>query len=25
LDEPFGGMIGISSDPMLNALHQLAH
>ena len=24
LDEPFGGMIGISSEPMLNALHQLA-
>ena len=25
LDEPFGGVIGISSEPMLNALHQLAH
>ena len=25
LDEPFGGLIGISSQPMLNALHQLAH
>jgi hypothetical protein len=25
LDEPFGGLIGISSEPMLNALHQLAH
>jgi hypothetical protein len=25
LDEPFGGAIGISSQPMLNALHQLAH
>ena len=25
LDEPFGGLIGISSKPMLNALHQLAH
>jgi hypothetical protein len=25
LDEPFGGMIGISSEPMLNALNQLAH
>jgi hypothetical protein len=24
LDEPFGGFIGISSEPMLNALHQLA-
>ena len=24
LDEPFGGLIGISSEPMLNALHQLA-
>jgi hypothetical protein len=24
LDEPFGGMIGISSEPMLNALNQLA-
>jgi hypothetical protein len=24
LDEPFGGLIGISSQPMLNALHQLA-
>jgi hypothetical protein len=24
LDEPFGGVIGISSEPMLNALHQLA-
>jgi hypothetical protein len=23
LDEPFGGFIGISSDPMVNALHQL--
>ena len=23
LDEPFGGFIGISSEPMLNALHQL--
>ena len=23
LDEPFGGLIGISSEPMLNALHQL--
>lgn len=22
LDEPFGGLIGISSEPMLNALHQ---
>src|SRR5215831_8591347 len=25
LDEPFGGLIGISSEPMLNALHQLGH
>jgi len=25
LDEPFGGLISISSQPMLNALHQLAH
>jgi hypothetical protein len=25
LDEPFGGLIRISSQPMLNALHQLAH
>jgi hypothetical protein len=24
LDEPFGGLIGISSEPMINALHQLA-
>jgi hypothetical protein len=24
LDEPFGGLIGISSEPMVNALHQLA-
>ena len=24
LDEPFGGLIGISSEPMLNALQQLA-
>ena len=24
LDEPFGGVIGISSEPMLNALSQLA-
>jgi hypothetical protein len=24
LDEPFGGVIGISSQPMVNALHQLA-
>ncbi len=24
LDEPFGGLIGISSEPMLKALHQLA-
>jgi len=24
LDQPFGGLIGISSEPMLNALHQLA-
>jgi len=23
LDEPFGGLIGISSEPMLQALHQL--
>ncbi len=23
LDEPFGGLIGISSQPMLNALHQI--
>ncbi len=23
LDEPFGGVIGISSEPMLNALHQI--
>jgi hypothetical protein len=23
LDQPFGGVIGISSEPMLNALHQL--
>lgn len=23
LDEPFGGFIGISSEPMLNALHQI--
>jgi hypothetical protein len=25
LDEPFGGWISISSEPMLNALHQFAH
>ena len=25
LDEPFGGVIGISREPMLNALHQLGH
>lgn len=25
LDQPFGGLIGISSEPMLNALHQLTH
>ena len=25
LDEPFGGLISISSQPMLNALQQLAH
>jgi hypothetical protein len=25
LDQPFGGVIHISSEPMLNALHQLAH
>jgi hypothetical protein len=25
LDEPFGGLISISSQPMVNALHQLAH
>jgi len=25
LDEPFGRLIGISSEPMLNALRQLAH
>src|SRR5207244_8782126 len=25
LDEPFGGLLGISSEQMLNALHQLAH
>jgi hypothetical protein len=25
LDEPFGGLIGISSEPMLNALRQLGH
>jgi hypothetical protein len=25
LDEPFGGLIGISSEPMVNALHQLTH
>jgi hypothetical protein len=24
LDQPFGGLIRISSEPMLNALHQLA-
>jgi hypothetical protein len=24
LDQPFGGLIGISSEPMLNALHELA-
>jgi hypothetical protein len=24
LDEPFGGLIGISSEPMVNALHQIA-
>ena len=24
LDHPFSGLIGISSEPMLNALHQLA-
>ena len=24
LDEPFGGLIGISSEPMLNVLHELA-
>ncbi len=24
LDQPFGGLIGISSEPMLKALHQLA-
>lgn len=24
LDQPFGGFIGISSEPMVNALHQLA-
>jgi hypothetical protein len=24
LDQPFGGVIGISSEPMVNALHQLA-
>ncbi len=24
LDEPFGGLIGISTEPMLNALHELA-
>ena len=24
LDQPFGGLIGISSEPMVNALHQLA-
>ena len=24
LDEPFGGLIGISSEPMLNAFHQLS-
>jgi hypothetical protein len=24
LDEPFGGLISISSEPMLNALHQIA-
>jgi len=24
LDQPFGGLIGISSEPMLNALSQLA-
>ena len=24
LDEPFGGLIGISSEPMLNAMHQFA-
>jgi len=23
LDQPFGGLIGISSEPMVNALHQL--
>ena len=25
LDEPFGGLISISSQPMVSALHQLAH
>src|SRR5262249_34867886 len=25
LDEPFGGVIGISREPMLNALQQLGH
>jgi hypothetical protein len=25
LDEPFGGLIGISSGPMVNALPQLTH
>lgn len=24
LDQPFGGLIGISSEPMLNALHEIA-
>ena len=24
LDQPFSGLIGISSEPMLNALHQRA-
>jgi len=24
LDQPFGGLIGLSSEPMVKALHQLA-
>jgi membrane-bound ClpP family serine protease len=24
LDQPFGGLIGIASEPMLKALHQLS-
>jgi hypothetical protein len=25
LDEPFGGVVRISSEPMVNGLHQLTH